>query len=291
MKLNYITKIKANISIYTKRKTSNLLEGTYKSIYKGKSLNFENLREYVINDDIKDIDWKASARSGTLLVKQFVAEKKHNIMIAIDTGTKMDGDTSSLEPKKNIALFVAGTLGYIAIHNGDYIGMIYNREDKIENKRFKYNLTSLEQYLTEYEKDATIENKEGLSKTLDHLLKHSNKKMILFIITDLLGMNQIEINTLKKLTMVHDTLLINISDASISENSAFDLENKEYIPALITNNPELAQIEKQVKKDLLNKMEKKFKQTNTTIISISKLEEITPKIIELLERHRYASNN
>ena len=43
-----ITKVKANLSIYTKKKTSNILDGTYNSIYKGKSLNFEDLREYVI---------------------------------------------------------------------------------------------------------------------------------------------------------------------------------------------------------------------------------------------------
>ena len=75
MNLKYINKIKANISIYSSKKSTNILDGTYKSIYKGKSTNFENLREYVINDDVKDIDWKSSARSGTLLVKQFIAEK------------------------------------------------------------------------------------------------------------------------------------------------------------------------------------------------------------------------
>ena len=75
MKLNYINKIKANISIYSAKKTSNILDGTYRSVYKGKSMNFENLREYVVNDDIKDIDWKSSARSGKLYVKQFIAEK------------------------------------------------------------------------------------------------------------------------------------------------------------------------------------------------------------------------
>lgn len=78
MNMKYITKIKANLSIYTKKKTSNILEGTYNSIYKGKSMNFEDLREYVIGDNVKDIDWKASARSNRILIKQYIAEK--NIM-------------------------------------------------------------------------------------------------------------------------------------------------------------------------------------------------------------------
>ena len=70
MNLKYINQVKANISIYSNKKSSNILDGSYKSVYRGKSMNFENLREYVINDDVKDIDWKASARSANLLVKQ-----------------------------------------------------------------------------------------------------------------------------------------------------------------------------------------------------------------------------
>lgn len=94
MIMNYITKIKANISIYASKKTSNILDGTYRSIYKGKSMNFEDLRTYVVGDNVKDIDWKASARSGgNLLIRQYIAEKKHNIMLVLDTGKKMLADT------------------------------------------------------------------------------------------------------------------------------------------------------------------------------------------------------
>lgn len=71
-----IRKIKANLSVYTKKKTSNIFEGAYNSVYKGKSMNFEDLREYVIGDNVKDIDWKASARSNKILIKQYIAEKK-----------------------------------------------------------------------------------------------------------------------------------------------------------------------------------------------------------------------
>ena len=68
MEMKYIKKIKANLSIYTRKLTSNILEGSYNSIYKGKSMNFEDLREYVIGDNIKDIDWKASASANKILI-------------------------------------------------------------------------------------------------------------------------------------------------------------------------------------------------------------------------------
>ena len=71
MRKSYLNRIKANISIYARKNTSSLLDGNYKSIYKGKSLNFDDLREYVVGDNVKDIDWKASSRTRKLLVKQY----------------------------------------------------------------------------------------------------------------------------------------------------------------------------------------------------------------------------
>ena len=137
MKMKYITKIKANLAIYTKKKTSNILEGAYNSIYKGKSMNFEDLREYVIGDNVKDIDWKASARSNKILIKQYIAEKKHNVLFILDTGRKMLADTKDLEPKKEVALMAMGTIGYLVDKHGDSIGAIYQGKENI--KLFQFN--------------------------------------------------------------------------------------------------------------------------------------------------------
>ena len=69
MKKDYITRIKANVNIFATKKTSNVLDGTYVSVFMGRSMNFEDLREYVPGDSIRDIDWKSSSRSRSLLVK------------------------------------------------------------------------------------------------------------------------------------------------------------------------------------------------------------------------------
>ena len=225
MKLNYINKIKANISIYSSKKTTNILDGTYKSVYKGKSLNFENLREYVINDDVKDIDWKSSARSGTLLVKQFIAEKKHNIMFLMDTGIKMDGDSDLHESKKEIALFTAGTIGYLAIKNNDYVGMLYSKPEKIEFKPFKYNLYNLEEYLCDYNKYAN-EKEIDINELLEYAYKNISKKMIIFVITDISGVDQIKTNVIKKLNQKHDILVISINDNFMSGSNVYDVKQK-----------------------------------------------------------------
>lgn len=291
MKLKYINKIRANISIYSSKKTSNILDGTYKSIYKGKSMNFENLREYVINDDFKDIDWKASARSGNLLVKQFIAEKKHNIMLILDTGKKMNGNTNNNDYKKDIALYSAGTIGYLAIDNGDYIGMSFNKGDSIIYKPFKYNLSNLEQYLTEYDSISTLSNNEGIKKTIEYIYKNIKKKMIIFIITDLQGIENINEKTLKELSTIHDVLFINISDSLMFGNNLFDLDDESYIPNMFLKDRKLLELDKNLKKSLYDKNEQKLKKYKINIVTIDNITQINTKIIELLERHKYASKN
>ena len=76
MKMTYISRIQGNMkgykTIYTTKATSRIIDGSYNSIYKGRSMNFDELREYVVGDDIKDMDWKASARSQKLLVRRRV---------------------------------------------------------------------------------------------------------------------------------------------------------------------------------------------------------------------------
>ena len=111
MMMNYVTKIRAKVNIYASKKTSNLFDGSYKSIYQGNGLDFENLREYIPGDSIRDIDWKASSRSGKTLVKRYMAEKKHNIMLVWDTGRKMSAHTRDLEVKQDLALNVGGIIG------------------------------------------------------------------------------------------------------------------------------------------------------------------------------------
>jgi uncharacterized protein (DUF58 family) len=260
IELHYINKIKANISIHSNKKSANILEGTYKSIYRGKSMNFENLRGYTINDDIKDIDWKSSARSGTLLVKQFIAEKKHNILLVLDSGIKMEADTDKHESKKELALFAAGTIGYLAIKNNDYVGLVY-KDDKIVFKPFKYNLYNLEEYLCDYHaykyKEVT-----NLEDTLDYVTKNIPKKKIVFIISDLAGINSLKLQTLKQLKQTSDISVINITDNYMSGENIYDVKDENYIPSLFLKDKKLNAMEQQIRADLLENNKKRLKSIN-----------------------------
>ena len=287
MEMKYIKKIKSNLAIYTRKKTSNILEGTYNSIYKGRSMNFEDLREYVIGDDVKDIDWKASARSNKILIKQYVAEKKHNILFVLDTGKKMLADTKELESKKEVALMTVGTIAYLINKNGDSISAIYKGKENIRFFPFQTGLYNIEKILNYYDKEMDTENE--LETLLDYVMKNIKRKMIVFIITDIDGINKLSDRTLKRISLKHDVMIVNISDALMTGNNTFDIEQENYIPDYILEDEKLKDIEIQIKNQIYKNIKEKLKKYNIIITTINKKKDIVKDVYKLLERRKNAN--
>lgn len=287
MNMKYITKIKANLSIYTKKKTSNILEGTYNSIYKGKSMNFEDLREYVIGDNVKDIDWKASARSNKILIKQYIAEKKHNVLFILDSGKKMSADTRDLDSKKEVALMATGTIAYLVDRNGDSISAIYKAQENIKLFPFKTGLYNIEKILNSYEK--AIDTDSDLENLINYVLRFIRRRMIIFVITDIEGMSGISEETLRRLSLLHDVMFINVSDALMTGYNAFDVDQNSYIPDYILEDEKMKEIELQIKTKIYEETKEKFKKYKIVTTTINKQKDIVNDVFKLLERRKNAN--
>lgn len=288
MILDYITKIKSNIAIHTNIKATSILDGSYRSVFMGKSLNFEDLREYIPGDNIRDIDWKASSRSRMLLVKRYIAEKKHNIMIVFDSGIKMLADTDVGETKKDVAIYAAGTLAYLAYTNGDFVGSLYNIDGKMRFFPLRTRLYDIENFLSNYDSDVKRSKTSDLNKTLEYLLKNFRRKMVVFVVTDMNGTASVSEPVLKKLICQHDILFINIKDADLTGDRAYKIEKNRYLPRFVTMDKKMIKMEKDIKQKVSEENEKKLKHHAIISTDVSSKENITMKITELLERHRYA---
>ena len=289
MAMKYITKVKANLEIATNKKTSNILNGSHNSLYKGKSMNFEDLREYVIGDNIKDIDWKASARSNKILIKQYKAEKKHNVLFILDTGKKMLADTRDLDSKKDVALMAIGTIAYLVDKHGDSISAIYNGQKNIKLFPFKTGLYNIENILSSYEKNIGTEHEENIENLITYVLKFIRRRMIIFIVTDIEGMSSISEETLRRLSMLHDVMFINISDAFMTGYNAYDIDSENYIPDFILEDEKMKDIELEIKTKVYDETKARFKKYKISTTTINRQTDIVNDMFKLLERHRYAN--
>ena len=286
---DYITKVKANISIFATQKTSSVLDGNYTSVFMGRSMNFEDLREYVPGDSIRDIDWKASSRSRSLLVKRYVAEKKHNILLLMDSGIKMTGDTPSGSSKKEVALYTMGTISYLAYKNGDNIGAIYSKDGLIKYHQFKTGLLNVEQILASYQAEGFSGKSCDISRTVDYIINNFRRKMIIFIITDMKGMAAISDPQLKRLICRHDVLFVNITDADVTGTKSFDVESGRYIPGFVSGSKRLMKIEQEYKRKMREDNNRKLVRYGIINADMDSETDIVQNVIELLEKHRHAN--
>ncbi len=290
MRMKYVSKIQSNMKrhplIQTSKKASQILDGSYNSIYKGRSNNFGELRDYVDGDDVKDIDWKASARSRKILVRQYIAEKKHNIMLVMDSNKRMLAETAQGEEKKEVAIMGAGTLACLVNQNGDYVSATYTTEKSIRHFPLKNGLANIENILWYYNKSVTMENDSGLETSLDYILHHFRRRMILFIVADTEGILSIPEVLLKRLVVLHDVLVVRISDADLAGSQVFDVVLGDYLPDYFTKNKKLIKVEKQQKIAMGVACDEKLKRCGIANITLDVAEGMETKIVELLNMHK-----
>src|SRR5690349_12594126 len=105
--------------------TRGMLDGGHYALLHTRSMEFDDLRPYVPGDEIRDIDWRATARSGEVLVKRFVTEKHHKILLVTDSGRDMSALAPSGEVKRDIAVTVLGAVCLIGMRRTDEIGMVF----------------------------------------------------------------------------------------------------------------------------------------------------------------------
>src|SRR5439155_1608368 len=108
-------------------KTRGLVEtafaGDYHSVFKGRGMNFEDVREYQPGDEIRSIDWNVTARMGTAFVKKFTEERELTVMLVVDVSASGNFG-STTQSKRELAAEVACLLAFSAIRNNDKVGLI-----------------------------------------------------------------------------------------------------------------------------------------------------------------------
>jgi uncharacterized protein (DUF58 family) len=202
-----LQKIK-HIEIQTRRLLSGSLIGDYSSAQKGSGMEFDQIREYQQGDDIRFIDWNATARSGKLLVKQYIEERNRNVMLLVDnSGSTMFGSTNHL--KSEIIAQVASVLALVADCGKDHVGALLFSEEV--NKMFapKQGRQHIH-HLMEHFFAHQGEGKTSLQNALKRLIDVQKQKSIVFIISDFLDDGYEKL--LKIVARQHEVIAVRCND-------------------------------------------------------------------------------
>lgn len=286
--------VQRKMSITAHRKVRNILEGEYSSVFKGRSMDFDDLREYIPGDDIKDIEWRATARSGSVRIKRYVAIRKHNILLVVDTGRSMAATAPSGEPKRDIAVMAAGVIASIALQHNDLVGLTVGNSQFVDHLPLKGSYSHAERILQKIHKNTNLDSPPSdINQLLDHVRKTIKKRMILVIISDNVHFSNIEIQLLKRLGAQHEILFIAIDDLSPSDKKWINYELREVavptlIPQFIRQKNSIEQLYAQHLKDKWEETDKILKRNRIGSIRIASESKVINKIIYLLEAHKHA---
>ncbi len=286
MDYDYLSRIRANLTLYSKKKTSNLLDGGFRSIFRGRSLDFDDLREYSFGDNVRDIDWKSSSKTGKTLVRRYIAERKHNILLVGDSGIKMVADTAEGDAKEKVSVLTLGSLAYLANRHGDDYALLMNRGAGIDFSFFKAGEVHFERIVRRYETSIGKPVKKDIGKLLDYVADHFRRRMVIFVVTDMEGVSHINDKILKKLTVQSDVMMLIVSDAYLTGENAYDIEKKDYEPDFIQQSKRLAKLERQERRQREEEFRQLCKRYDVGVKIIGKEDEVVERIAELMEEQR-----
>ena len=116
------------VELRTSKLANDLMAGAYHSQFKGRGMDFEELREYVPGDDVRTIDWNVTAKMRRPFVKLHREERELAVMLVLDVSASGDFGSTG-QTKRDFAAEVAATLAFSALRNGDKVGLLLFSDD------------------------------------------------------------------------------------------------------------------------------------------------------------------
>jgi uncharacterized protein (DUF58 family) len=178
-----LLKLVRQIEIRTKGLVNQVFSGEYHSVFKGRGMEFSEVREYQFGDDIRNIDWNVTARFGHPFVKIFEEERELTVILMVDlSGSQMFGSLS--KTKQRVAAELSAILAFSALKNNDKVGLILFT-DKVEKfvpprKGNKHVLRIIRDVLS-FEPEG---NKTNLRSALEFMNGAIKKRSIVFLLSD-----------------------------------------------------------------------------------------------------------
>ena len=202
------------IHITTNHRVNDVLAGQYHSAFKGRGIEFSEVREYQAGDDIRAIDWNVTARMGRPFIKEFREERELTVMLLVDVSAS--GIFGTARAKKEVAAEIAATLSFSAIKNQDKVGLCLftDRVEKyIPPKKGRGHVWRVIEEILNFNPE---HRRTDLASPLEYINRVLFRKTICFMISDFLSSSPFE-KQLRIAGRKHDMIAVTITDPRETE--------------------------------------------------------------------------
>ena len=207
--LESILKEVRRIQIVARRQVNDLLAGEYLSVFKGRGMEFDAVREYVPGDEIRSIDWNVTARAGAPYVKTFCEERELTVVLAVDISASGSFGSQRLS-KTETAVEVAAVLMFTALKNNDKVGLLFFADDVIKYIPPRKGRGNVLRLIRELLATEPIKAPTDISKALEFLGHVQRRRCVVFLMSDFLGPDCSR--SLAIANQRHDCIAVTLSD-------------------------------------------------------------------------------
>ena len=274
-----------DIQVKTNHLVNHMMSGEYVSAFKGRGMEFSEVREYEPGDDVRLIDWNVTARMGHPYIKEFREERELTVMLLVDVSSS--GEFGSVEKLKNeVAAEIASVLAFSAIKNNDKVGLIVF-SDKIEHyilpQKGRAHIWNLIRTILNFVPEG---RHTDLNLPLEYLLRVQKRKSVAFLISDFQAEDYLR--NLRLVRQKHDLIAIAITDPRESELPDVGwvhLEDSETGETLLVDTADRHMVEQWTRLEMKQRQERKkqFHANGVDIIEIRTDQSLTQPLIRFFK--------
>lgn len=266
--------------------TRGLLEGGRYALLHTRSLEFDDLRPYVPGDDVRDIDWKATARSDIVLIKRYVSERHHKILLVADAGLNMTALAPSGEVKGDVAVAILGAFGLITAGRADEIGMVYGDSRGCAVIRNRRGETHVEGMLDRFYRHATGRPATSdIVSQLRYVATHYRHPMLIVVVSDEPDVDQRLEQLVGRLSARHEVLWVMVSDmpAVSGDVDGYDVATGRFVPSGVRLGPRLAAAYRRAEQHRRQRLERFLTERAVPFAVIGGSDGIRPALVSMAE--------
>ena len=197
------------IQIVANRSVNDLFAGQYKSVFRGRGMEFEEVREYQPGDDIRTIDWNVTARAGNCFIKQFCEERELTLLFVADVSAS-GAFGSQGRSKLELVVEIAALLMFSALKNNDKVGLCKFCDEVLEYyppRKGKTNVLNLIRQLVAAE---PVPRETNLKVALEFVNRVQKRRAVVFLVSDFLSAEARQ--ALAVASRRHDLIAITVGD-------------------------------------------------------------------------------
>ncbi len=291
------------IDITTRHKAGEMLSGHYRSVFKGRGIEFSEVRDYVFGDSIKQIEWNVTARMGKPYIKQFVEERELNIILALDVSPSMyfgsfpvstgDGETASRHFKIDTASEIIATLSVSASMNNDKIGLIlYDNAIRkyIPQKKTRDQSMRIIREVMGYRPVSAVAD---LQNTLRYIMSVQKKRGVLFVISDFEPLDDYkEIPTAKRRFDLVPVIIIDRRETELGNHGFLNIYDPESGEDLVidSSSRRVRNAYRKVAEEKISRKRMVFKKNGIDFIEIYTHTDYIPGLVRFfrMREHRFS---